>query len=230
MDYCNYKTVNNKNAKETVLEIIQEMYLVDLFRDLHPSLKHILREESIHSNRPDFFFLISESLLTSLNGCKIENSYRIDHSAVVLNICFNDFQKGRHFWKHNNSLLYDINYVGAIKSKIMEVKCQYALPVYNSDNLNNIPDNELQFTINDQLFLDTLLMELRGKSMPYSSHKTDIKICKLEQDLNSENIEKLQSMKTDLYELRKEKVKGAVIRSRAINIVEGENQQTIFVI
>ena len=53
----------------------------------------------------------------------------------------------------------------------MEVKCQYALPVYNLDNLNNIPDNELQFTINDQLFLDTLLMELRRKSISYSCHK-----------------------------------------------------------
>ena len=48
----------------------------------------------------------------------------------------------------------------------MEVKCQYALPVYNLDNLNNIPDNELQFTINDQLFLDTLLMELRENPYP----------------------------------------------------------------
>ena len=53
----------------------------------------------------------------------------------------------------------------------MEVKCQYALPVYNLDNLNNIPDTELQFTINDQLFLDTLLIELMGKSTSYSSHK-----------------------------------------------------------
>ena len=120
----------------------------------------------------------------------------------------------------------------------MEVKCQYALPVYNLDNLNNIPDNELQFTINDQLFLDTLLMELRGKSISYSSHKKKQRdekentlisnICKPEQDLNSENIEKLESMKTDLYELRKEKIKGAVIRSRAINIVEGEKPTKYF--
>ena len=54
-------------------------------------------------------------------------------------------------------------------------------------------------------------MELRGKSISYSSHKKTQRgalisnIYKLEQDLNSENIEKLESMKTDLYELRKEK-------------------------
>lgn len=138
--------------------------------------------------------------------------------------------------KHNNSLLYDINYIETIKSKIMEVKCQNALPVYNLDNLNNIPVNELQFAINNQLFLDTLLIELRGKSIYYSSHikkqcnekeNTLItNITKLEQDLNSEKkIEKLESMKTDLYDLTKEKIKGTVIRSRAINIVEGETNK-----
>ena len=98
MDYCNYKTVNNKNAREAVLEIIQEMYLVDPFRDLHPSLKRYTwrRKHPFQQVRLDFF-LISESLLTSLNGCKIENSYRSDHSAVVLNICFNDFHKRKTF-------------------------------------------------------------------------------------------------------------------------------------
>ena len=44
--------------------------------------------------------------------------------------------------------------------------------------------------------------------------------------MNSENIEILESMKTDLYELRKEQIK--VIRSRAINIVEGEKPTRYF--
>ena len=66
--------------------------------------------------------------------------------------------KKKNRFGNSNSLLYDINYIEAINSKIMEVTCQYTLPVYSLDNLNNIPDIELQFTINDQLFLDTLLM------------------------------------------------------------------------
>ena len=75
-------------------------------------------------------------------------------------------------WKHNNSLLNDLAYLETIKHKIEESKQHYALPVYNIDNLENIPDAELQFTINDQLFLNTLLMELRGKSISFSSVKT----------------------------------------------------------
>ena len=72
---------------------------------------------------------------------------------------FNEFIEGKPMWKHNNSLLNDLAYLETIKHKIEESKQQCALPVYNIDNLENIPDAELQFTINDQPFLDTLLME-----------------------------------------------------------------------
>ena len=46
------------------------------------------------------------------------------------------------------------------------------LPVYNADffkdNLNN---DQLQFTVSHQLFLEVLLMEIRGKTISYSSYK-----------------------------------------------------------
>ena len=58
-----------------------------------------------------------------------------------------------------------------INDKIEEIKRQYALPVYNLDNPKHISHDEIQFIINEQLFLDTLLMELRGKSISYSSYK-----------------------------------------------------------
>ena len=90
---------------------------------------------------------------------------------IILNISFTPFKKGKSFWKHNNSLLKDIDYLTLIKNKIEAVKEQYALPIYKTDSIKYIPNNELQFTINDQLFLETLLMEIRGKSISYSSFK-----------------------------------------------------------
>ena len=90
---------------------------------------------------------------------------------IILDISFVQFQKGKPLWKHNNSLLNDKDYIEIINNKIDEVKKQYALPVYNMDQINNIPDDQIQFVINDQLFLETLLMELRGKSISFSSYK-----------------------------------------------------------
>ena len=82
-----------------------------------------------------------------------------------------NFKHGKSLWKHNNSLLRDPEYLQTIRSKILDTKTQYSLPIYNLENLENIPDDEIQFLINDQLFLETLLMEIRGKSISYSSYK-----------------------------------------------------------
>ena len=40
---------------------------------------------------------------------------------------------------------------------------QYQIHVYNLEEIENMPDQEIQFTINDQLFFYVLLLELRGK-------------------------------------------------------------------
>ena len=172
LDYFNYKTINNKKSHDTILQIKENYCLVDPFREAYPSIRRYTwrKKSPIKQARLDFF-LISQDLLASVNKSSIEGSYRSDHSMIILDISFVQFQKGKLLWKHNNSLLNDKDYIETINNKIDEVKKQYALPVYNMDQINNIPDDQIQFVINDQLFLETLLMELRGKSISFSSYK-----------------------------------------------------------
>ena len=82
-----------------------------------------------------------------------------------------NFKHGKSLLKHNNSLLRDLEYLQTILSKILDVKKQKSLPIHNLDNLEYIPDDEIQFFMNDQLFLETLLMEIRGKAISYSIYK-----------------------------------------------------------
>ena len=86
-----------------------------------------------------------------------------------------NFVHGKSLWKHNNSLLTDAEYLKTINSKIQEIKKQYCLPVCNHDAIDEIPDEELQLVINDQLFLETIMMEIRGKSVYYASYKKKLK-------------------------------------------------------
>ena len=122
-------------------------------------------------------FLISENLLSSLANAKIHHSYRSDHSSISISIKLNNFTLGKGFWKFNATLLADLDYLNMINNVIENTKVEYAIPVYNLDNIKNIPNSELQFSINDQLFLETLLMNIRGKTIAYSSHlkKREIK-------------------------------------------------------
>ena len=59
------------------------------------------------------------------------------------------------------------------------------MPVYNFDDINSIPAKDIQFTINNHLFLDVLLMEFRGTAISWSSHKNKLKNILREQELSS---------------------------------------------
>jgi len=108
-------------------------------------------------------------------------------------------------WKSNNSLLSDIEFLRVINTVIEDIKRQYCIPIYNLDTLNEIEDSQIQFVINDQLFLETLLMEIRGKTISYSSHRAKLrrtqesilisKIEILEQSLTEENKDLLITLK-----------------------------------
>ena len=48
-------------------------------------------------------------------------------------------------------------------------KKMYSVPVYNFENLDVIPDQNIQLTINDSQFLEVLLLKLRGETIKYAS-------------------------------------------------------------
>ena len=93
--------------------------------------------------------------------------YRTDHSGITLKLKLLESERGKGYWKFNNTLLKDNAYVTLIKNKIEDVKKTNV----NNGNDVNIANDEIQFNINDQLFQETLLMMIRGNTIKYSSEK-----------------------------------------------------------
>ena len=58
-----------------------------------------------------------------------------------------------------------------VKENFLDVKKQYSALVYNFDEIDNVSNEDIHFTINGQLLLETLLMEICGKTISYSSYK-----------------------------------------------------------
>ena len=239
IDYCNYIQINNPRARDKLLEIIDERSLIDPFRELFPDLKrYTWRKKTPFKQARLDFYLFTENMLTNLTGCKIEPSYRSDHSMVVIELTFNPFIRGKGLWKFNNSLLYDQEYIKIVKEKITDVKKQYSALVYNFDNIEAVSNEKLQCTINSQLFLETLLMEIRGKTISYSSYKKKQKATReldlikeiqvLESTVHGDSIQYLESKKRELENLRKEKMMGKMVRARIQWIEEGEKPSTYF--
>jgi hypothetical protein len=57
-----------------------------------------------------------------------------------------------------------------LKTLLKKTKEQYAALVYDRSTLSEIDDLGIHFTINNQLFLETLLIEIRGKTISYASY------------------------------------------------------------
>ena len=135
-----------------------------------------------------------------------------------MKIKFQDAELGRGYWKFNNSLLKDKDYIKIVKDAIEETKGIYA----NNNNTIGVNINN-QYIIDDQLLLETLLFTIRGETIKYSSRKKretlqeekkleqEIKL--LEENLNdnllttdNNEILLLEEKRNRLYDIRQKKL------------------------
>ena len=69
------------------------------------------------------FFLVSQTLINFSCKEKIRPGYRSDHSIVELTLTFSkEFSNKRNFWKFNNSLLYNTDFIKEVKNSILSTK------------------------------------------------------------------------------------------------------------
>jgi hypothetical protein len=235
LDYCNYKYNNNVKAQAQVESMMFNLDIVDIWRELNPELRRYTwrRNRPFQQSRLDFF-LISDALCPYVIDADILPGYRTDHSLVLLSLSMGPDEKRSNLWKFNSSLLKDKGYLNEVNGVIKEVTEEYAAYPYNRSNILDIGGFDLQLIISDQLFLDTLLMKIRAKSIMYGSKKKresqvkekdlDKKIVSLEKKSNLSESERtdLDNYKKELVAIRERRMEGVLLRSRARWIAEGE--------
>lgn len=242
IDVRNYTGFANRpRTRKKIHDIMAKLDLIDIWRQQN-SEKHQYtwrRFNTTKQSRLDYF-LMSEDLTTEVNSCKIEVGYRSDHSLVTLALKKEVAKRDRPFWKFNNALLKNPEYIETIKKLISEIKKQYAALVYNSENITVIPNEEICFTIHDQLFFETLLMEIRGKTISFATHvkrqenlrekeiERELKKREIENVIAEDKIEETELLKTELEEIRQKRIEGISIRSRSRWMLEGERVSKYF--
>ena len=147
----------------------------------------------------------------------------------------NKFVQGSGIWKFNNSLLNNQDYLNLINKVITEEKLKYALPVYN---LDYIRDNNVTFSVDDDIFLETLFLRIRGETVKFSKFlkkkekvlESNLKndIAWLESNVNESNMKLLDDKKAELESIRKEKIKGYITRARIQWLDQGEKPTSFF--
>ena len=210
--------------------MIDEEDFVDIYRVLNGDKREFTwsRRNPVRKQARLDFFLINDDCFPYASEAKIIPGYRSDHSGIVFELALNTNERGRGYWKFNNSLLKDQQYVSLVKNTISDVKQTYQI----NNVENNIDNQEQEFSINDQLFLETLLLMIRGSTIKYSSQRKkqrqeeeakleqDIKLIEEEVNANFLNLsedvlDELESKKSLLNEIQKEKIEGVLLRSRS---------------
>ena len=219
---------------------MSDLQLSDIWRELNPEvLRYTWRRPTPFQQSRLDFFLLSENLLDSIEDADITCGYRTDHSIINITLSINNKRKTKTFWKFNSSLLRDIAYVNLIKQTIQDVKEQYAALPYEREYIKEIPTELIHLTISDQLFLDVLIMEIRAKTITYGINNNkklneresslEKEIRRLEGEVNTHNkFIELQEKKDELQEIRKMKIDGIAMRSKARWASQGEKINKYF--
>lgn len=117
-------------------------------------------------------------------------------------------------------------YVALINKTIDKTISEYAFPGYNLETICDTPSNQLYFTVDDTLLLDTILIKIRGKTIRFcgkEKKKQNVKEQELIRDIENLVSDKtlcnlstlLEDKKTEQKEICNLKLKGNMIRSHA---------------
>ena len=164
--------------------------------------------------------------------------------TISLKLNVNTNPRGKGSWKLNNNLLTNIDYITLVKDTINLAKQTYALPIYSLDFINKDQGELLEITIDNDLFLNTLLCQIRGETIKISKKLTRERnkqendltkiITNLEIEIdkntviNNEKITELDESRIRLEHIREEKLKGNQIRSRYQHTKDWEKSSKYF--
>ena len=237
LDTCNIQNRNNPNSHNSVSNLKTDLDLIDPWRKENPDEKLFTWHNSRNKQSRLDYFLISSDIVNLVQSTDIKPGYRSDHSIVELTLNFDSQSRGRGLWKFNNSLLKDQKYTEDLKKCISDTKEQYSVGNFNLPN--DDPDN---FNINSQLLFEMIKLEVRGKTIAYSTAKKK-EATKEEQGLEAtldkthqlyvenpseENFNNLEEAKNNLKVFRERKIEGIIIRSKAKWNLEGERNSRYF--
>ena len=243
-DTHNYSKNNNPKAKEEIRRGMQKLDLVDVWRkNKQNEFRFTWGTQNPVKRARLAYFLISQPFFNVTSECNIGCKYRSDHAPVQLKLMTSEHIIGPGTWKLNVKLLENKELEVKILKEILLIKETYAATPYNPDYVQSCPNSTIQLMINESLFWETLLVQLRGvlikfaaaekrKNNKYEQNLIQ-QISNLEMECNSRNNDqcsqkKLDCLNKELIEHRRIKIEGKILKNRAQWVEQGEKSTKFF--
>jgi len=216
------------NPALELLSIMKTYHLVDAWRLRNPTTRRFTwrRKSPPQQSRIDLL-LVSEELMFNITKLDIKIGLQSDHSPITMNVeGSNTERRGRGYWKMNNSLLEDPEYT----EMMSEYLSNYEVP--------NEKDQDAR------LSWDVLKMEIRRETVIFSVRRArkireyrdklleDLQQAEINLDKGTLDDEELlqtyNSLKEEWESSESERLAGAILRSKAIWVEEGEKNTQYF--
>ena len=96
--------------------MIDEEDFIDMYKVLNGDKKEFTwsRRNPVRKQARLDFFLINDDCFLYASEAKIIPGYRSDLSGIVLELALHTLERGREYWKLNNPLLKDQQYVSLV--------------------------------------------------------------------------------------------------------------------
>ena len=122
LDSLGEKPQLNKRSIFQLKVLMEDLELVDIWRVRNPTFRQFTRrcKAPLKMRRLDYF-LISDTLQSSVSLCEILNPLESEHSPIKIRFKSPYTVKGLGYWKFNSSLLDDNNFVQNMKQVINEI-------------------------------------------------------------------------------------------------------------
>ena len=213
----------SKNVQK-LNDLLNTLNLQDIWRVQHEQIRRYTwrQKKPLIQCRLDYWFT-QETLQDFIQSTTIIPSIRSDHSAIMLHLKNYQIEnKGPNYWKFNNSLLDDSNYVRFVTQHL------------NNWVLNDTEDKRIVWEI--------LKYNIRVNTIYYSKNKHKKKkdyedtlnkeLNKIDESLACNPSEELLKQKDEILEEIKNiedyKIQGAAVRSRERWFEEGEKSSKYF--
>ena len=98
------------------------------------------------------YFLVSHSFINQISSCKIQAGFRSDHSLISMILNLNKIERGKGYFKINNSLILQPEYQEKIRNKINEL-------------------SEVNKNANPNTLWEIIKGSIRNESIKYASYK-----------------------------------------------------------
>ena len=217
---------HDKNIVSKFIKWIDTHSLIDTWRLTNKSDVDFTwcRSNPFVARRLDYIFsseVMSHKLISSkhcINTCS-------DHKMVLTCFDTNIFNRGPSYWKLNASVLHDKSYIDEMNSSIDTFLAREEFisdPVINFEMLKiMVKSKSIEYCTK------------RNKSMKNKEYNLNLLLNSLndkikEGDLSLDTLQKFESTKSELEIIKLNKAKGAIVRSRAKHIEEGERNSKYF--